>query len=54
MDKALEAFVNYQQEADRRFLEAEEAREKREEEREEKRKKEEQDFFIKLMQVLKK
>ena len=54
IDKALEAFVNYQQEADRRFLEAEEAREKREEEREEKRKKEEQDFFIKLMQVLKK
>jgi len=46
IDKALEAFMTYQQEADRRFLEAEEAREKREEEGAEKRRKEEQDFFI--------
>jgi len=48
--------MSYQQEADRGFLEAEEAREKTEEEREEKRRKEKQDFLliIKLMQVLKK
>ncbi|CAH3112309.1 unnamed protein product, partial [Pocillopora meandrina] len=35
IDKALEAFVSYQQAADRSFLAAEEARERREEEREE-------------------
>ena len=32
IDKALEAFMNYQQEADRRFWEAEEERERIEEE----------------------
>ena len=46
--------MNYQQEADRRFLEAEEERERREEERVEKRRKEDQEFFLKLMQALKK
>jgi len=43
IDKALEAFMNYQQEADRRFWEAEKERERREEERDEKRRKEDQD-----------
>ena len=47
IDKALEAFMNYQQEADRRFWEAEEVRERRD-----KRRKEDQEFFLKLMQVL--
>ena len=46
--------MNYQQEADRRFLEAEEERERREEERVEKRRKEDQEFFLKLMQALNK
>ena len=54
IDKALEAFMNYQQEADRRFWEAEEERERREEERDEKRRKEDQEFFLKLMQALNK
>ena len=54
IDKALETFMTYQQEADRRFLEAEEERERREEERDEKRRKEDQEFFLKLMQALKK
>ena len=54
IDKCLEEFMSYQQEADRRFLMAEEAREKKEQERDEKRRKEDQEFFIKLMQVLKK
>ena len=54
IDKALEAFMNYQQEADRRFWQAEEEREKREEERDEKRRKEDQEFFLKLMQALNK
>ena len=48
IDKALEAFVY------RSFLEAEEARERREEEREEKRRKEDQEFLLKLAQVLQK
>ena len=47
IDKALEAFMNYQQEADRRFWQAEE-------ERDEKRRKEDQAFFLKLMQALNK
>ena len=54
IDKALETFMNYQQEADRRFWEAEEERERREEERDEKRRKEDQEFFLKLMQALNK
>ena len=54
IDKALEAFVSYQQAADRSFLAAEEARERREEEREEKRRKEDQDFLLKLVQVIRK
>ena len=54
VDKALETFMNYQQEADRRFWEAEEERERREEERDEKRRKEDQEFFLKLMQALNK
>ena len=43
--------MNYQQEADRRFWQAEEEREKREEERDEKRRKEDQEFFLKLLQT---
>lgn len=39
VDKALEAFMSYQQAADRRFREGEEACEGRDEEREEKRRK---------------
>ena len=54
VDRALEAFVSYQQEVDRRFMEAEEARERRDEEREEKRRKEDQEFLLKLAQVLQK
>ena len=54
IDKALEAFVSYQQAADRSFLAAEEARERREEEREERRRKEDQEFLLKLAQVLRK
>ena len=46
--------MNYQQEADRRFWEAEEERERREVERDEKRRKEDQEFFLKLMQALNK
>ena len=52
IDKALEAFVSYQQAADRSFLAAEEARERREEEREEKRWKVDQEFLLRLAQVL--
>ena len=44
IDKDLEAFMNYQQEAHRRFWEAEEERERREVERHEKRRKEDQEF----------
>ena len=40
--------------ADRRFMEAEEACERRDEEREEKRRKEDQEFLLKLAQVLQK
>ena len=54
IEKALEAFVSYQQAADRSFLTAEEARERREEEREEERRKEDQEFLLKLAQVLRK
>ena len=54
IDKALEVFVSYQQAAGRSFLAAEEARERREEKREEKRRKEDQDFLLKLVQVLRK
>ena len=56
VDKALEAFVCYQQAADWRFMEAEETRERRErdEEREERRRKEDQEFLLKLAQVLQK
>ena len=46
--------MNYQQETDSRFWEAEEERERREEERGEKRRKEDQEFFVKLMQALNK
>ena len=35
IDKALEAFMNYQQEAERRFLDAEKERERREKETDE-------------------
>ena len=53
-DKAFESFVDYQQAADKSFLEAEAvlSRERREEERAEKRRKEDQEFLLKLAQVL--
>ena len=51
IDRALEAFMNYQQEANRRFWEAEEERERREGERDEKRRKEDQEFFLKVTQA---
>ena len=54
IDKALEAFMNYQREADGRFWEAEEERERREEERDEKQRKEDRAFFLKLMRALNK
>ena len=54
VDKALEAFVSYQQAADRRFMETEEAHERRDQEREDKRSKEDQEFLLKLAQVLQK
>lgn len=44
--------MEYQQAADKNFLEAEAARERREEERAEKRRKEDQEFLLKLAQVL--
>jgi len=53
-DKAFESFVEYQQAADKSFLKAEAARERREEERAEKRRKEDQEFHLKMAQVLKK
>ena len=45
--------MEYQQQADRLFLEAERERECKEEQREEKRRKEDQEFFLKLAKVLK-
>ena len=51
-DKAFESFVDYQQVADKSFLKAEVVRERREEERVEKRRKEDQEFLLKLAQVL--
>lgn len=54
VDRALEAFVSHQQAADRRFMEAEKAHERRDKEREEKRRKEDQEFLLKLAQVLQK
>ena len=53
MDDSLRSFMEYQQQADRLFLEAERERECKEEEREEKRRKEDQEFFLKLAKVLK-
>lgn len=44
--------MEYQQAADKSFFEAEAARERREEERAEKRRKEDQEFLLKLAQVL--
>ena len=50
----METFVSHQKAADRSFLASEEACERREEEREEKRRKEDQEFLLKLAQVLRK
>ena len=44
--------MEYQQAADESFFEAEAGRERREEERTEKRRKEDQEFLLKLAQVL--
>ena len=54
IEKTFADFMSYQQEADRRFLEAEKERERREKERDEKRRREDQEFFLKLMQALNK
>ncbi|KAK2546694.1 hypothetical protein P5673_033691, partial [Acropora cervicornis] len=48
IDDSLKSFMEYQQQADRLFLEAERERERKEEEREEKRWKEDQELFLKL------
>jgi len=48
IDDSLKSFMEYQQQADRLFLEADRERERKEEEREEKRWKEDQEFFLKL------
>lgn len=53
IDDSLKSFIEYQQQADRLFLEAEMERERKEEEREAKRKKEDQEFLLKLAKVLK-
>ena len=53
IDDSLKSFIEYQQEADRLFLEAEMERERKEEEREAKGGKEDQEFFLKLAKVLK-
>ncbi|PFX18462.1 hypothetical protein AWC38_SpisGene17160 [Stylophora pistillata] len=47
-DKMFESFMEYQQAADKSFIEAEAERERREEERAEKRRKEDQEFLLKL------
>jgi len=46
--------MNYQQEADRCLLEAEEQRGRREEERVEKQRKQDLEFFLKVLQALNK
>ncbi|XP_022809529.1 uncharacterized protein LOC111346504 [Stylophora pistillata] len=51
-DKTFESFMEYQQAADKSFIEAEAARERREEERAEKRREEDQKFLLKLAQGL--
>ena len=53
IDDSLKSFIEYQQQADRLFLEADMERERKEEEREAKRRKEDQEFFLKLAKVLK-
>ena len=53
IDDSLKSLIEYQQQADRLFLEAEMERERKEEEREAKRRKEGQEFFLKLAKVLK-
>ena len=50
---SLKSLIEYQQQADRLFLEVEMERERKEEEREAKRRKEDQEFFLKLAKVLK-
>ena len=50
---SLKSWIEYQQQADRLFLEAEMERERKEDEREAKRRKEDQEFFLKLAKVLK-
>ena len=50
---SLKSLIEYQQQADRLFLEAEMERERKEDEREAKRRKEDQEFFLKLAKVLK-
>ena len=52
--KRLRGIFSYQQEGDTKFLEAEEARERRELEGQEKRRKDDQEFLLKLAQVLQK
>lgn len=53
IDDSLKSFIEYQQQADRLFLEAGMETERKEEEREAKRKKEDQEFLLKLAKVLK-
>ena len=53
IDDSLKSFIEYQQQAGRFFLEAEMERERKEGESEAKTRKEDQEFFVKLAEVLK-
>ena len=53
IDESISRLIDYQQKADKEFLEMEGKREKKENEREERRRQEDQDFFLKLARVLK-
>ena len=53
INESISRFIDYQQNADKEFLEMERERERKENEREESRRQEDQDFFLKLARVLK-
>ena len=53
IDESISRLIDYQQKADKEFLEMERKREKNENEREERRRQEDQHFFLKLARVLK-
>ena len=53
IDESISRLIDYQQKADKEFLEMERKREKKGNEREERRRQEDQHFFLKLARVLK-